>query len=79
MKYSNNLIKKALQIIQIVNNDNDENFLGNFLSVHVRRGDFVKRNQSVSLDKICKQIIMALENFNLYKVFLATDGTELGN
>lgn len=79
MTFAKNLLEKALQFIQILNVDNKINFLNNYLSVHVRRSDFVRRNEVVSLKKICKQIIMTLKKLNLFKVFLATDGTELGN
>lgn len=78
MKFSHILMEKGINLAKSLNSDGEKNFSGGYLAVHLRRGDFLKHRQIVSLEQISKQIITILNRLNLSKVFLATDGTESG-
>ena len=52
---------------------------GNYIAVHVRRGDFVKYKQLVvSIEQISNQIKYIIKTTGINMVYLATDGTEDG-
>ncbi|CAF0718380.1 unnamed protein product [Brachionus calyciflorus] len=84
MKYSENLIQKAFEFrTKYLNNSTDQfysernsvlKFEGNYIGVHIRRGDFVKYRRTLSILKISQQIKNKLDEMKLNQVFIATDG-----
>ena len=93
MKITSNLIQKAVNlrktyfniddsIDSLYNNDDtnkrNKSLGGAYIGVHVRRGDFLRHRNSISLKHIGSQIESKLKEYNLKKVFLATDGSPTG-
>lgn len=85
MRYASHLIKKADEIRsklfnELNTSENQDSKGGDYLGVHLRRGDFlhVRKSNLISIENISYQLRYLLIKLNLKQLYLATDATVKG-